>query len=98
MAQPCSAEPPPASQYVDELKRYTRHGHVIADFDEALTVDATLHAPQFRAAYAEKWIDTYKLNAEDAAKKRADLERVKEQAQEQAEDAGKPGDSADIEE
>jgi len=67
------SEPPPARQYVDELKHYTRHGHVIADFDEALTVDATLHAPRFRAAYAEKWIDTYRLNAEDAAKKRAQL-------------------------
>ena len=64
---------PSANDYVDELKTWTRHGHVIYDFDEALTVDATLHAPQFRAAYAEKWIDVYRLNAEDAAKKRVEL-------------------------
>jgi hypothetical protein len=74
---PVTLTPPekaaPASEYVDELKLFSRHGHVISDFDEALTVDATLHAPEFRAAYAEKWIDVYKLNAEDAAKKRAQL-------------------------
>jgi hypothetical protein len=67
------AETPGPKAYVHELKRFTRHGHVVSDFDEALTVDATLHAPEFRAAYASKWIDTYRLNAEDAAKKRAQL-------------------------
>jgi hypothetical protein len=71
LAPPTAA--PAAADYVDHLKQYSRHGHVIADFDEALTIDATLHAPQFRSAYASKWIDTYRLNAEDAAKKRAQL-------------------------
>ena len=66
-------EAPGVKKYVDELKRWTRHGHVIADFDEALTVDATMHSPEFRAAYAEKWIDVYKLAPDDAARKRVEL-------------------------
>ncbi len=67
------SQAPPASSYVDELKKWTRHGHIIADFDETLAVDATLHSPEFRAAYAEKFIAVYKMNEEDAAKQRAKL-------------------------
>jgi hypothetical protein len=65
--------PPPAHQYTRELKRWSRHGSILADFDEALTVDATLHSPEFREAYGERWIEMYKLNVDDAAKKRAQL-------------------------
>jgi hypothetical protein len=72
-----SLAPPPgeikAKQYVEMLKRWTRHGHSISDFDEALTVDATMHSPEFRAAYAEKWIDVYKLAPDEAARTRVDL-------------------------
>jgi hypothetical protein len=67
------AAQPTAKDYVNLLKRWTRHGHIIADFDEALSVDATLHSPEFRAAYAEKFIDVYKLSPDDAARKRAEL-------------------------
>jgi hypothetical protein len=66
-------EAPPASWYVDELKKWTRHGHLIADFDDTLSVDATLHSPEFRAAYAEKWIAVYLLNTDEAARMRAQL-------------------------
>src|SRR5262249_35524668 len=41
--------------------------HILSDFDETLTVDATLHAPAFVAAYSSKWIAVYKLNEADAA-------------------------------
>jgi hypothetical protein len=64
---------PSAKEYVDQLKRWTRHGHVLADFDEALTVDATLHSPEFRAAFTEKFIDVYKLAPDEAARKRVEL-------------------------
>jgi hypothetical protein len=67
------AKPPTAKEYVDELKRWTRHGHIISDFDETLTVDATLHAPEFREAFAEKWIDVYRMNESDAAAARAKM-------------------------
>ena len=66
-------EAPPASRYFDEVKRWTRHGHLLADFDETLTVDATLHSPEFRAAYTEKWIAVYLLNADESARMRAQL-------------------------
>jgi hypothetical protein len=66
-------QPPPAKEYPRELKQFTRHCHIISDFDEALTADATLHAPTFRAAFASKFIDLYVLSEADAAKKRAQL-------------------------
>ena len=68
------AQAPPASAYVDELKKWTRHGHILADFDEALTVDATLMSPELAAAYASRWIKVYQLNETDAAAFRAKLE------------------------
>jgi hypothetical protein len=67
------SRPPPASDYVHLLKKFTRHCHILADFDEALSADATFHAPEFREGYAEKWIDLYRLSADDAAKLRAQL-------------------------
>ena len=72
-----SLKPPPqqprAADYVDELKLWSRHCHIISDFDEALTADATMHAPEFQDAFAAKWIDLYRLSTDDAAKKRAQL-------------------------
>ncbi len=63
---------PPASAYVDQIKKWTRHGHVFSDFDETLAVDATLHSPEFRAAYIERWISVYKVGAEEAARLRSE--------------------------
>ncbi len=59
---------PGAGSYVDELKKWTRAGHVLADFDEALSVNATFRAPEFRAAYTEKWVKTFRIGAADAAR------------------------------
>jgi hypothetical protein len=67
------ARPPPASEYVDELKKWTRSGHILADFDEALTVNGTFRSPEFRAAYAEKWIKTYFVGPDESARTRERL-------------------------
>jgi hypothetical protein len=64
---------PPAGDYVDELKKWTRSGHLRNDFDEALTVDATFRSPEFRAAYSEKWVKTYRMGPDDAARTRERL-------------------------
>ncbi len=56
---------PSAKDYVDELKRWTRHAHLRSDFDQALDVDATFRSPEFRAAYAAKYIDLYRIGAEN---------------------------------
>jgi hypothetical protein len=64
---------PAAKAYVDLLKRWTRHGHVIEDFDEALTVDATLHSPEFRAVFIEKWLDVYKIAEGEAPNVRTQM-------------------------
>jgi hypothetical protein len=63
---------PPASEYVDQIKKWTRHGHIISDFDETLQVDATLHSPEFRAAYIERWIFVYRVGIEEAARLRTE--------------------------
>jgi hypothetical protein len=72
-----SLEPPAvaprAQDYVDELKRWTRTGHVRDDFDEALGINATFRSPEFRAAYAEKWVKTYRIGPDDGARTRARL-------------------------
>src|SRR5438093_9335 len=72
-----SLEPPQqaprAKDYVDLLKKWTRHGQLQSDFEVALEADATLHSPEFRAAYAEKFIAVYRLSPEEAARKRAEL-------------------------
>lgn len=67
------AQQPPAKEYVDELKRFTRHGHVIYDFDDAMAIDATFHAPEFQEAYAAKWAEVYKLDRAEAERVRAQL-------------------------
>jgi hypothetical protein len=71
MAEP-RATPNP-KDYRAIQKHWTRHGHVTEDFDEALTVDATLQGPEMRAAYIEKWISVYKLGPDEAARARAQL-------------------------
>jgi hypothetical protein len=61
------------TDYIDLLKVWTRHGHRRDDFDVALDFDATLHAPQFRAAYIEKYLTVYAIGPEFMAQKRAEL-------------------------
>jgi hypothetical protein len=63
----------PAERYEDVVLSWTRHGHVVHDFDESVTVQATLHGPEMRAAYAEKWVALYQLNRADAERTRAQL-------------------------
>ena len=65
------ATAPPARDYVDELKKWTRAGHLRDDFDEALSVRATFRSPEFRAAYAEKWVKVFRIGPDDAARQRA---------------------------
>ncbi len=64
---------PKASEYVDELKRWTRHGQLQHDFEVALSVDATMMSPEFRAAYAERVVSVYRYSEEEAARKRAEI-------------------------
>jgi hypothetical protein len=61
------------ADYIDTLKMWTRHGHLMDDFDTALDVDATLHSPEFRAAYTEKWIQVYRVGPSEAARVRGEL-------------------------
>jgi hypothetical protein len=65
--------PPPPGDYVDLLKKWTRAGHIIDDFDEALQVSATLRSPEFRAVYAEKWVKTFRIGPDEAARTREKL-------------------------
>ena len=53
---------PLARDYVDQVKRWSRHGDVRSDFDATIIVDATWHSPEFRAAYIAKYLDVYKVN------------------------------------
>jgi len=71
MSVPATA--PAAKEYPYEVLRWTRHGHVRFDFDEALTVNATLHSPEFRAAYTEKWVSQFSLVGAEAEKIRSDF-------------------------
>jgi hypothetical protein len=64
---------PAAKEYVDELKRWTRRGHLRDDFDEALNVDVTFRSPEFRAAFAEKWIAVFNVGEPEAARVRDQL-------------------------
>ena len=43
------APPPTAKEYVDVLKRWTRHGDLRSDFDATIIVDATFRSPEFRS-------------------------------------------------
>jgi hypothetical protein len=65
--------PPAADDYVDQLKKWTRHGHLFNDFDSALDVDATLRSPEFRAAYAAKYVLVYRVEPEHQDKVRGDI-------------------------
>lgn len=71
LAEP--AAPPTARDYVDQLKKWTRHAQIRSDFDEALDVDATLRSPEFRAAYAAKYVQIYRIPEESQARVRGEL-------------------------
>lgn len=64
---------PAAKDYEKELIRWTRHGQLLSDFDQALQLDATLRSPEFRAAYAAKYLDMYKVAPENQEKVRGEL-------------------------
>ncbi len=59
LAEPAIA--PPVKSYVDEIKAWSRHGDMLHDFDATIIVDATMHSPEFRAAYIGKYLDVYKV-------------------------------------
>lgn len=65
--------PPTAKDYVDQLKRWTRHAHLRNDFDQALDVDATFRSPEFREAYAAKYIEIYRVGDENKARIRGEI-------------------------
>ena len=71
LAEP--SPPPTAKDYVNELKKWTRHAHLRNDFDQALDVDATLRSPEFREAYAAKYIEVFRIGTENQAHTRGDL-------------------------
>jgi hypothetical protein len=52
---------PKAKDYVDQVKRWHRHGDLRADFDATLIVDAVPFSPEFQAAYVAKYLDVYKV-------------------------------------
>jgi hypothetical protein len=62
-----------ANDYVAELKKWTRHAQIRNDFDEALDVDATLRSPEFRHAYAAKYLALYRIPPESQARVRGEL-------------------------
>jgi hypothetical protein len=64
---------PTAKDYVDQLKKWTRHAHLISDFDAALEVYATMRSPEFREAYSEKYLLVYRVEPEHRAKVKGDL-------------------------
>ena len=64
---------PTSKDYEKQLERWTRHGQLTNDFDQALQLDATLRSPEFRAAYAAKYIEMYKVAPESQPKVRGDL-------------------------
>ncbi|MDB4966897.1 MAG: hypothetical protein JWN44_2586 [Myxococcales bacterium] len=64
---------PTAKDYVDQLKKWTRHANLRSDFDAALDVDATLRAPEFRYAYAAKYIELYRIGEENQARVRGEI-------------------------
>jgi hypothetical protein len=64
---------PTSKDYVDQLKKWTRHAHLRNDFDQALDVDATLRAPEFREAFAAKYIEIYRIGTENQAHTRGEI-------------------------
>ena len=71
LAEPSPA--PTAGDYVDQLKRWTRHAQIRSDFDEALDVDATLRSPEFRQAYAAKYLEVYRIPPDTEARVRGEI-------------------------
>jgi hypothetical protein len=71
LAEP--SPPPTSKDYVNELKKWTRHAHLRNDFDQALDVDATLRSPEFREAYAAKYIEVYRIGPETQAHTRGEI-------------------------
>jgi hypothetical protein len=67
------APPPTAKDYVDQLKKWTRHSNLRSDFDAALDVDATLRSPEFRHAFAAKYIEIYRIGPENQARTRGEI-------------------------
>jgi hypothetical protein len=67
------APPPAARDYTSQLKKWTRHGDIRADFDNTIGIDATFHSPEFQEAYAAKWAEVYKLDPPEAARVKAQL-------------------------
>ena len=49
--------------YDDEVKKWTRRGDAVRDFDTTLIAYATFHAPEFQDGFIAKYIDTYHVNA-----------------------------------
>lgn len=56
------AKAPSPKEYVDQVKRWTRHGDLRFDFDATMIADATFHAPEFHSAYISKYLDVYKVS------------------------------------
>jgi hypothetical protein len=71
LAEP--SPPPTSKDYVNELKKWTRHAHLRNDFDQALDVDATLRSTEFREAYAAKYIEVYRIGPETQAHTRGEI-------------------------
>jgi hypothetical protein len=71
LAEP--SPPPTAKDYVDELKRWSRHAHLRNDFDQALDIDATMRSPEFREAFAAKYIQLYRIGDENKAHTRGEI-------------------------
>jgi hypothetical protein len=63
---------PRASDYFKVYERWTRHGGLRRDFDVALDVDATFKGPEFRAAFAEKYLELYEITPSAAPQIRAE--------------------------
>lgn len=67
------AHAPSAGEYAHQLKRWTRYGQLEHELNSALQVGATFLAPEFRAAFAEKYIDLYRIPPTEAPRIRNEL-------------------------
>jgi hypothetical protein len=68
-----AAKRPLAKEYWKFHDRYTRHGHLRSVFDAVLNVDATFEPPEFRAAFAERYLNLYNVPESEADQVRAEL-------------------------
>jgi hypothetical protein len=71
--------PPAAKDYVDQVKRWSRHGDLRSDFDATMIVDATFHSPEFHSAYVAKYLDVYKVPPDSRAKVAATIPQAPDQ-------------------